>query len=131
EPLAILRDRADGEDRIAEDLELVRDAMMKSGIEMIRTADHQDGDVIVGLDLIEDCLSLSLEVGVEALHRGERLIHGEIALILGDLEDLPEAFVELSLEAGWLGEAHGRADVADAARCEKIRLFGEGGLDDL
>src|SRR5690554_806062 len=97
EPLAILRDRADGEDRIAEDLELVRDAMMKSGIEMIRTADHQDGDVIVGLDLIEDCLSLSLEVGVEALHRGERLIHGEIALILGDLEDLPEAFVELSL----------------------------------
>src|ERR1700736_1248081 len=65
EVLAVLRDRPDRQDRIAENLELLGDSVIEAGIGVVRPAEHQDRDAIFGFDRLEDRASLGLDVLVE------------------------------------------------------------------
>src|SRR5258708_22972648 len=60
EVLAVLRDRTDREDRVPEDLELLRDAVVEARVRVVRAADHEDRDAGLGLDRLEDGAALPL-----------------------------------------------------------------------
>src|SRR5256885_2178560 len=53
EPFRILRNRSDGQDRIPERLLLVRNPVVKPGIEMVWAAEEQDADLVLLLEFLE------------------------------------------------------------------------------
>jgi hypothetical protein len=87
EVAAVLGDRAHRQDRVAERLELLEHGVVEARVVVVRAADHQQRDAVLGARPgLEDLAALGLHVPVELVERGERLIDGVVVLVLGDAE---------------------------------------------
>ncbi|MNN76142.1 hypothetical protein D3C81_1924950 [compost metagenome] len=58
--------------------------MIQARIRMVRTPDHQNGEAVVPLDLLQDHASLLLHFRIKQVHRLPGLLYGEVAFILGN-----------------------------------------------
>src|SRR5260221_204914 len=86
EVLHVPRDRANAQDRVPEDLELLGDAVVQARVRVVRAAQHQDADAIFRLDRVEDRAALLLDVALERVERLEALFAGEVVLVFRDVE---------------------------------------------
>jgi hypothetical protein len=89
QPLRILRDRTDAQDRVAEDLELLGDHVIETWIVVVRAVEHEDRDAVLVLDGLEDRVPLVLDVlfvsfeGVPGFLAGVRVAPTRVASLRG------------------------------------------------
>ena len=71
--------------------------MVEAGIEVVGPTEHENRDLVVVLDLVEDRAAFVLQVLIKALERIEALLHCEVTLVLGDAKGLPKRFEHRAL----------------------------------
>src|SRR5581483_3498566 len=74
-------------DRIAELLELVHDLVVEAGIMMIGTAEHDDTDAVLTLELVENLAGATADACFVFLKRLESGFACTLVLFVGQTED--------------------------------------------
>ena len=109
------------EDRVAEDLELLGDAVVEARVGVVRAAEQEDRDAVLVLDGLEDGAALLLQVVLEDRERLPGLAARVIVLVLGDAEARAEGLEQALRHEVRLDERDGRIEVLDAARRRRSR----------
>jgi hypothetical protein len=125
------RQRALGQDRVAERLQPFQDAVVDARVVVVDAAEHQDREAALALHAVEDLERPALEPGLEALLGGEALRDGPQVLGLRQPEQVAPGGEELARQQRPVGEVDERGDPADAVVAEDVGLLREGRLDHL
>ncbi len=125
EPFRILGNRSDGQDRIAERLILVGDAVMEPRIEVVRPPEKQNTDLVLLLQLLEQLEAATLHLIIEQAKRLQAFAAGVVALVLGDSEPRTPGLEHLPGKIVRLLERHRVVHILDAGTGEEVDLLGE------
>ena len=117
EDIVVDGQRLKRQDRIADLLEFLQDLVVDAGVVVVRSAQHDDADAVLGLEPFQDFPALVPQDFVhEAVLGFEALVHGANVLLPGKPEDIAELVIHL------LGQQRGPGGVYESVEKEDIVL---------
>jgi hypothetical protein len=129
EQILIKRQRALRDDGVAELLELLGDAVVDSGIVMVGSAEDDDSDAVLALELIKNFTRPLAHAGLVLLQRLEARRSRAFVFLREKAQNRIPCFQHLPGKKLPVGEIDERIEVMDAALAEEVVFVGKSSLD--